>query len=61
MMGYTFILPLIPMLFEIAKNGEYNNQDIKQISLRLASFGILTVSAIMIRELLTKIIKRFRS
>lgn len=60
MMGYTFILPLIPMLFEIAKNGEYNNHDIKQISLRLASFGILTVSAIMIRELLTKIIKRFR-
>ena len=61
MMGYTFILPLIPMLFEIAKNGEYNNHDIKQISLRLASFGILTVSAIMIRELVTKIIKRFRS
>jgi hypothetical protein len=61
MMGYTFILPLIPMLFEIAKSGEYTNQDIKQISLRLASFGILTVSAIMIRELLTKIINRFRS
>ena len=61
MMGYTFILPLIPMLFEIAKSGEYNNHDIKQISLRLASFGILTVSAIMIRELLTKIINRFKS
>ena len=61
MMGYTFILPLIPMLFEIAKSGEYNNHDIKQISLRLASFGILTVSAIMIRELVTKIIKRFKS
>lgn len=60
MMGYTFILPLIPMIYEIAKNGDYTNQDIKQISLRLASFGILTVSAIMIRELLTKIINRFK-
>lgn len=61
MMGYTFILPLIPMLYEIAKSGEYNNHDIKQICLRLASFGILTVSAIMVRELLTKIINRFKS
>ena len=59
-MSYTFILPLIPMLYDIAKNGTYTDHDIKQISLRLASFGILTVSGIMIRELLTKMIKRFR-
>lgn len=60
MMSYTFILPLIPMLYDIAKNGTYTDHDVKQISLRLASFGILTVSGIMIRELLTKMIKRFR-
>jgi len=60
MMSYTFILPLIPMLYDIAKNGTYTDHDVKQISLRLASFGILTVSGIMIRELLTKMIKRFQ-
>jgi hypothetical protein len=49
------------MLFEIAKSGNYTDGDIKQISLRLASFGILTVSGIMIRELLTKLINRFKS
>jgi hypothetical protein len=61
MMSYTFILPLIPMIYEIAKSGDYTDGDIKQISLRLASFGILTVSGIMIRELLTKLINRFKS
>jgi hypothetical protein len=60
MMSYTFILPLLPMLYDIAKSGSYTNHDVKQIGLRLASFGILTVSGVMIRELLTKLINRFK-
>jgi hypothetical protein len=59
MMSYTFILPLLPMLYDIGKSGTYTDHDIKQIGLRLASFGILTVSGVMIRELVTKLIKRF--
>ena len=33
-MSYTFILPLIPMLFQMAQSGQFNQQDIKEISIR---------------------------
>ena len=60
-MSYTFILPIIPMLFQLAQSGEFNQSDIRQISMRLAGFGLLTVSGNIIREIFTKIINRFKS
>jgi hypothetical protein len=59
-MSYTFILPIIPMLFQLAQSGEFNQNDIRQISMRLAGFGLLTVSGNIIREIFTKIINRFK-
>jgi len=59
-MSYTFILPLIPMLFQMAQSGQFNQQDIKEISIRLAGFGLLTVTGNMIKEIITKILKRFQ-
>jgi hypothetical protein len=59
-MSYTFILPLIPMLFQMAQSGQFNQQDIKEISIRLAGFGLLTVTGNMIKEIITKILKRFK-
>lgn len=60
MMSYTFIIPLIPTLYQMAQSGEYNNNDIRQVALRLASFGLLTVSSIMVRELISKLLRRFK-
>ena len=59
-MSYTFILPLIPMLFQMAQSGQFNQQDIKEISIRLAGFGLLTVTGNMIKEIITKILKMFK-
>jgi hypothetical protein len=59
-MSYTFILPIIPMLFQLAQGDEFNQNDIRQISMRLAGFGLLTVSGGIIREIFTKIINRFK-
>ena len=60
-MSYTFILPLIPMLFQMAQSEQFNQNDIKEISARLAGFGLLTISGNMIKEIVTKILKRFKS
>jgi len=60
MMSYTFIIPLIPMLYQMAQSGNYDNNDIKQVALRLASFGLLTVSSVMVRELISKLLRRFK-
>jgi hypothetical protein len=59
-MSYTFIIPLIPMLFNLAK-GEPNSVEPLHIAERLSGFGLLTISGILLKELINKLIKRFRS
>lgn len=58
-LSYTFILPLLPMLYDMAKTGA-DSKDIKELIQRLAGFGILTVSGIILKELITKIVRRFK-
>jgi hypothetical protein len=59
-MSYAFIIPLIPMLYESISNGVISGDNAKEIALRLGAFGLLTVSGIIVRELIIKLIKRFR-
>lgn len=58
-MSYAFIIPIIPMIYESVSRGVLNPSDGKEIALRVGAFGILTVSGIVLRELITKLIKRF--
>ena len=58
-LSYTFILPLLPMLYDMAKTGA-DSKDIKELIQRLSGFGILTVSGIVLKELITKIVRRFK-
>lgn len=60
MMSYAFIIPLIEKLLVMAQNEELNTEDIKILSLRISSFGLLTMSSIAVTKLVNKIIKRFR-
>ena len=53
-------LPAIPMLYESISNGVISGDNAKEIALRLGAFGLLTVSGIIVRELIIKLIKRFR-
>ena len=59
-MSYTFIIPIIPMIYNLAK-GEPNAVEPSQIAQRLAGFGLLTVSGIVLKQLINKMIKRFQS
>jgi predicted nucleic acid-binding protein len=58
-LSYAFIIPILPMLYEIATDGELNNKDIQEIVKRLGTFTVLTVSGIIVKELITKLLKRF--
>jgi hypothetical protein len=58
-MSYAFIIPIVPMLYESTLNGVISKPEIKELALRVSSFGLLTVSGIIIRELINKIVSRF--
>ena len=60
MLAYTFIIPLLPQLLEIAQSG-FDENLIRSLSIRLAGYGVVTISSVVLKNLITKIIKRFRS
>lgn len=59
-MSYTFIIPLIPIVYSAVTSGTFKSGDVKEIAIRLSSFGVLTVSGIIIKELFSKLIRVFK-
>ena len=60
MMSYAFIVPILLMLFNMVKSHEINVSDAKEIALRIVGSGIVSLSGIVVRDLVTKLIKRFK-
>jgi hypothetical protein len=59
MLAYTFLIPLLPQLYEMAQTG-YDQNTVNQIIKRILSYGTIIGSSAIIRELIKKIIVRFR-
>ena len=60
MMTYTFIIPLVEKILSMSQSGEITNDDIKQLAMRVASFGLLTVSSITVITLIKRMVNRFK-
>jgi len=60
-MSYAFIIPIIPLIYNSAVNMSIDSKDAKELALRIGAFGLLTVSGIVVKELFSKLIKRFSS
>ena len=60
MMTYTFIIPLVEKILSMSQSGEITNDDIKQLAMRIASFGLLTVSSITVVTLIKRMVNRFK-
>jgi len=58
-MSYTFIVPILPMIFNMAQSGNVTSDDVSKIVDRLMGFGFLTISGNALKEFLQKIIKKF--
>jgi hypothetical protein len=60
MLAYTFIIPVLPQLYQMAQEG-FSSEDTSLIIKRLLSYGIITVSGIILKSLVTKILNRFKN
>jgi hypothetical protein len=60
MIAYAFLIPLIPDLYELSTSN-LSDTDLGEITKRILSFGGITLSGIAVKELIKKIIKRFKS
>jgi hypothetical protein len=59
MLAYTFLIPLLPQLYEMAQTG-YDQNTVNQIIKRILSYGTIIGSSAIMREIIKKIINRFK-
>jgi len=58
-LGFSFLIPLLPYIHELS-SGNLTIQDINKIVKILTSYGIITISSATLKEIIVKLIKRFR-
>ena len=58
--GYTFLIPLVPLIYQISTSGDFNENQIFEVIKRLSGFVALNVGGISLKELLNLIVRRFR-
>ena len=59
MMAYTFLIPIIPDLYELAQGN--NVVEIKELITRVIMFLSISSSSILIKRLFQEIVRRFKS
>mgnify|MGYP000067428227 FL=1 len=60
MMAYTFLIPLLPEIYSLVQDTG-KNVDVNMMVERIMNYGIVTASSIFVKELIIKIVERFRS
>ncbi len=59
-MGYTFLIPIIPLIYNMVTKGQFAESDILEVIKRLGGFVGLNYGGIGLKELLSLIVNRFR-
>ena len=60
MMAYNFLIPLLHEIYSLVQDTG-KNVDVNMMVERIMNYGIVTASAIFVKELVIKIVERFRS
>lgn len=60
MLAYSFLIPILPKLYQMSETG-FTNEDISELTKRLLSFGIINLSGETVKEILKKIVSRFKN
>jgi len=58
-LGFAFLIPLLPYIHQISE-GKISIMDINKIVTMLLSYGVITISSSALKEILIKLIKRFK-
>lgn len=57
-MSYAFIIPILPLLWDLAHTTESNQ--VSEIVTRILSFGVVSISSNLFKQLFRKLIERFK-
>jgi hypothetical protein len=57
--SYAFLIPILTILYNISSE-DFSSQDVKEIVERIMGAGLVTISGNLLKEVVTKILKRFK-
>jgi hypothetical protein len=58
-LGFAFLIPLLPYIHQMSE-GKLSMMDINKIVTILLSYGVITITSSTLKEIMVKVIKRFR-
>jgi hypothetical protein len=58
-LGFAFLIPLLPYIHQISE-GKLSIMDVNKIVTILLSYGVITISSSTLKEIMVKLIKRFK-
>jgi len=58
-LGFAFLIPLLPYIHQISE-GKLSIMDINKIVTIILSYGVITISSSTLKEIMVKLIKRFK-
>jgi hypothetical protein len=58
-LGFAFLIPLLPYIHQMSE-GKLSMVDINKIVTILLSYGVITITSSTLKEIIVKLIKRFR-
>jgi hypothetical protein len=58
-LGFAFLIPLLPYIHQLSE-GKLSTMDINKIVTILLSYGVVTITSSTLKEIIVKLIKRFR-
>ena len=58
-LGFAFLIPLLPYIHQLSE-GKLSITDINKIVTILLSYGVITITSATLKEIIVKLIKRFR-
>jgi hypothetical protein len=58
-LGFAFLIPLLPYIHQISE-GKFSIMDVNKIVTILLSYGVITISSSTLKEIMIKLIKRFK-
>jgi hypothetical protein len=61
MLSYAFLVPILPIVFNMVQTNEITPKDINMLVRSIASFGLITLGGNYIKTLFDKIIERFKN
>ena len=58
--SYAFLIPILSILYNISSEN-FTSSDVNEIVKRIMAAGLVTISGNLLKEVVTKILKRFNS